>query len=262
MKNVAAVVLAAGKGKRMKSDLPKVLQTMFGRPMIEYVLDTLISLDIKKICVVIGYQAESVKETLENYHDRIEFVLQEKQLGTGHAVLMAEDTLKGFSGEILVLAGDVPFLSSETITRLIEVHRHEKAAATVLSSIPTDPENYGRIVRVSGTDTVDYIVEHKDADDKEKKSGEINTGTFCFDSRYFFDSLREIRDNNSQKEYYLTDIMQILRRKGLKAAVYLTDNSDEALGVNSAEQKAYLEAKFAEKYGHGKTFGGPQTYKM
>ena len=252
-----AIILAGGLGKRMNSDLPKPAHKIDGKSLLQHVIDKLASFE--RIFIVYG------QKRLDDYivpQNNIAWVHQDPQLGTGHAVQMAEDALKGFSGEILVLAGDVPFLSSETITRLIEVHRREKAAATVLSSIPPDPENYGRIVRVPGTDTVDYIVEQKDADDKEKKIGEINTGTFCFDSRYFFDSLREIRDNNSQKEYYLTDIMQILRRKGLKAAVYLTDNSDEALGVNSAEQKAYLEAKFAEKYGHGKTFGGPQTYKM
>jgi bifunctional UDP-N-acetylglucosamine pyrophosphorylase/glucosamine-1-phosphate N-acetyltransferase len=247
MNNIAAVVLAAGKGERMKSDLPKVLHEMLGRPMIEFVLDTLMSLGINKIYVVIGYQAELVKKALATFEDRVDYVLQSEQRGTGHAVQMAEKALAGFEGDVLVLAGDVPFLSAETITSLIEVHRREKAAATVLSSIPPDPANYGRIVRKPGTDLVDYIVEHKDASDEEKKIGEINTGTFCFDSRYLFDSLREIRDDNAQGEYYLTDIMGILRARGLKAAVYLTDNADEALGVNSAEQKADLEAKFAKK---------------
>jgi len=247
--NIAAVVLAAGKGKRMKSDLPKVLHTMFGRPIVTYLLDTLIALGIKKIYVVIGFEADKVKEALSAYHDYVEFVLQEKQRGTGHAVLMAEEALKDFDGDIIVLAGDVPFLSEEAITELVEVHRREKAAATVLSSIPDDPSNYGRIVRKEKSDIVDYIVEDRDASDEEKKIGEINTGTFCFDSRHVFDSLREIKDDNRQNEYYLTDIMEILRRRGLKAAVCLTDNSDEALGINSEEQKADLEKKFAKKFG-------------
>lgn len=249
MNNIAAVVLAAGKGKRMKSDLPKVLHTMFDRPMIEFVLDTLISLNINRIYVVIGFRPDLVTKALRAYRDRVEFILQEQQLGTGHAVQMTENALRGFTGDILVLAGDVPFLSAETITKLVEVHRRERAAATVLSSIPPDPENYGRIVRLPGTDIVDRIVEHDDATEEEKAIGEINTGTFCFDSRYLFDSLREIRDDNVQREYYLTDIMEILRRRGLKTAVHLTDNADEALGVNSVKQKAELEAKFAEKFG-------------
>jgi len=247
MNEIAAVVLAAGKGKRMESDLPKVLHQMLGRPMVEYVLDTLMSLNINRIYVVIGHQAELVKKALSSYSGKIEYVLQSEQRGTGHAVQMAEEALAGFEGEILVLAGDVPFLSAKTISNLIDVHKRENAAATVLSSIPPDPANYGRIVRKPGTDLVDYIVEHKDASEEEKKIGEINTGTFCFDSRYLFDSLREIRDDNIQGELYLTDIMAILRRRGLKAAIYLTDNPDEALGVNSVEQKAALEAKFVKK---------------
>lgn len=249
MNNIAAVVLAAGKGKRMKSDLPKVLHEMFGRPMVTFVLDTLISLKINKIYVVIGYRAEEVKEALRPYHDEVEFILQVQQRGTGHAVQMTEPALKDFDGDVIVLSGDVPFLSEETIKNLLTVHRREQAAATVLSSIPPDPSNYGRIVRKEGTDIVDYIIEDKDASDEEKRIGEINTGTFCFDNRYLFDSLREINDDNSQNEYYLTDIMEILRRRGLKAAVHLTDNWDEVLGINSAEQKADLEAKFAEKFG-------------
>jgi UDP-N-acetylglucosamine diphosphorylase/glucosamine-1-phosphate N-acetyltransferase len=247
--NIAAIILAAGKGKRMKSDLPKVLHEMLGRPMIEFVLDTLFSLEIDKIYVVIGYEAEKVKQALTPYQDKVNFVFQPEQRGTGHAVQMAEDALTKFEGEILVLAGDVPFLSAETIFKLINLHRKEKAAATVLSSIPPDPSNYGRIIRKSGSDLVDRIVEDKDATDEEKKIGEINTGTFCFDSRYLFNSLKEIRDDNSQGEYYLTDIMEILRRRGLKTAVCLADNAYETLGVNSAEQKAALEEKFAGKFG-------------
>jgi UDP-N-acetylglucosamine diphosphorylase/glucosamine-1-phosphate N-acetyltransferase len=248
MKEIAAVVLAAGKGKRMESDRPKVLHEMFGRPMIEYVLDTLISLNINKIYVVVGFQAQQVEETLKAYSDKIEFVLQAKQLGTGHAVQMAETALAGFDGDIIVLAGDVPFLSAKAISNLIEAHRREAAAATVLSSLPPDPGNYGRIVRQPGTDLVDYIVEDKDASEEEKKIGEINTGTFCFDHRYLFDSLREIRDDNAQKEYYLTEIMAVLRRRGLKTAVCLADNPYETLGVNSVEQKAVLEEKFAKNF--------------
>ena len=247
MSNLAAVIMAAGKGKRMKSDLPKVLHEMLGRPMIKFVLDTLISLNINKIIVVIGHQADLVRDSLEEYKGKIEFALQAEQKGTGHAVQMAEEALAGFDGDILVLSGDVPFLSAATISSLIDVHRTEKAAATVLSSIPPSPKDYGRIVRQPGTNLVDYIVEEKDASDEEKKIGEINTGTFCFDSRYLFDSLSQIKDNNAQGEYYLTDVMAILRRRGLKTAICLTDNSDEALGVNDNNQKAALEAKFGGK---------------
>jgi UDP-N-acetylglucosamine diphosphorylase/glucosamine-1-phosphate N-acetyltransferase len=253
MNNIAAVVMAAGKGKRMESDRPKVLHEILGRPMIEFVLDSLISLNINRIVVVVGFRADLVKEILCSYKNKVEYALQAEQLGTGHAVQMAENALKDFSGNILVVSGDVPFLSANTIRNLIEVHSREKAAATVLSSIPPDATGYGRIVRISGTNQVDNIVEDKDASDDEKKIGEINTGTFCFDSRYLFDALREVKDDNLQKEYYLTDVMKILRRKGLKTAVCLTDKADEALGVNSVEQKAALEAKFAKNFGQNRT---------
>jgi len=249
MKDIAVIILAAGKGKRMKSDLAKVLHRVLGRPMIEHLLNTLVTLNVKKIVIVVGYQADRVKDALSKFNNKADFVLQERQLGTGHAVLTAEDKIKDFSGDILVLAGDVPFLSGETIQKLVEVHRREKAAATVLSSIPPDASGYGRIVRIPGTDVVDKIVEHKDATEDEKKIGEINTGTFCFDSKYLFEALREVKADNIQKEYYLTDVMEVLRNKGHKAAVYLTDNADEVLGVNSFEQLADLETQFAKKFG-------------
>jgi len=247
MKNIAVVVLAAGKGKRMKSDLPKVLHPILGRPLIEYLLDTLLDIEIGRIAVVIGYQADLVKKSLATYQGKIEFVLQEEQLGTGHAVMMAEPTLKDFDGDILVLAGDVPFLSRETIVNLVETHRKEKAAATVLSSKPPDPAGYGRIIRRGLTNLVEKIVEHKDATDDEKTVGEINTGTFCFQAGPLFEALKKIKNDNSQKEYYLTDVMEILRREGRKAAVYLTDDSDEGLGVNSVEQLADLEQRFVSR---------------
>ncbi|MEZ5358179.1 MAG: NTP transferase domain-containing protein [Candidatus Zixiibacteriota bacterium] len=247
MKNTAAIVLAAGKGKRMKSDLPKVLHEIMGKPMVRHVIDTLKAININKIVVVVGHKAELVKEELADYGPNLQFVLQAEQLGTGHAVMVTEDALKTFEGNIVVLAGDVPFLTPETAKKLIDLHEKEGAAATVLSAKPDDATGYGRIIRKDDTNLVDYIVEHKDASDEERKVNEINSGTFCFDSRYLFESLKEIRSENSQNEYYLTDIMAILRRKGLKAAVSLTDDSDEVLGVNSVEQKEALEAKFSGK---------------
>jgi bifunctional UDP-N-acetylglucosamine pyrophosphorylase/glucosamine-1-phosphate N-acetyltransferase len=254
MKNIAVVVLAAGKGKRMKSDLAKVLHPVFGRPMIEQLLKTLSKMKFDRTIIVIGHQADKVKSTLSTYGDKLEFILQKRQLGTGHATMVCEEALSQFRGEILVLAGDVPFLSSETITSLIKTHQQEKAAATVLSSIPPDPTGYGRIVRVPGTDLVDKIVEHKDASEKEREIKEINTGTFCFDSSRLFDALHEVKDDNLQKEYYLTDVMEILRRKELKTAVYLTKDADEVLGINSLEQLTDLEARFAKRIGINEPF--------
>jgi bifunctional UDP-N-acetylglucosamine pyrophosphorylase / glucosamine-1-phosphate N-acetyltransferase len=250
MDNIVAVVLAAGKGKRMKSDLPKVLHTLCGRPLIEHLIDTLISLSIKRIVVVVGYRAELVRQALAKYQGSVEFVLQGQQLGTGHAVLVTEKALDGFPGDILVLNGDVPFMSRATIERMVTLHRQEQAAATVLSAIPPDPTEYGRIVRIPGGNLVDRIVEHKDANPEELQIGEINSGTFCFDSRRLFPALKEVKADNSQKEYYITDVMAILRRQGQKTAVCLAENPDEALGVNSAEQLAEVESRFADKSGN------------
>ncbi len=247
MKNLAAVVLAAGKGTRMKSDLPKVLHPILGRPMINHLLDNLIAINIKKIVVVIGYKADLVRAELSSYGEKIKFVLQSEQLGTGHAVMMAEDILSDFDGDIVVLAGDVPFLTQSTITKLVDVHQDEKAAATVLSAVPPDATGYGRVIRQPGTDIVDCIVEHKDATEEQRAVNEINSGIFCFDNRYLFDSLRKIKSDNAQKEFYLTDIMAILSQSGLKAAVYKTPNADEVLGINSLEQMADLEARFGSK---------------
>lgn len=249
MNDIVAVILAAGKGKRMKSDLPKVLHPLFGRPLIEHLVDTLISLSVKRIVIVVGHRAELVQQALAKYHGQVEFVLQKEQLGTGHAVLVTEPTLAGFAGDLLVLNGDVPLLSAETIKRLITLHRQEKAAATVLSAVPPDPTGYGRIVRIAGGNLVDRIVEHKDAGPEELKIGEINSGTFCFDSRLLFSALHDVKDDNSQKEYYITDVMAILRRQGRKAAACMTEDPDEALGVNSAEQLADLERRFAARTG-------------
>lgn len=254
MKNIAVVILAAGKGKRMKSDLAKVLHPVFERPMIEQLLKTLSKIKFDRTIIVIGYQADKVKSALSTYGNKLEFILQKRQLGTGHAVMACEEALNQFKGEILVLAGDVPFLSSETITSLIKTHQQEKAAATVLSSIPPNPTGYGRIVRIPDTDLVDKIVEHKDATEKERKIKEINTGTFCFDSRYLFKALHEVKDDNRQKEYYLTDVMEILRRSGLKTAVYLTKDADEVLGINSLEQLADLESRYTKRTGINEPF--------
>ncbi len=247
MKNTAAIIMAAGKGKRMKSDLPKVLHEVHGKPMVIRVIDMLKSININKIVLVVGHRADLVKDQLADYAGQIEYALQEEQLGTGHAVLQAEEALSGFEGNILVLSGDVPFLTGATVENLISVNEREQAAATVLSAKPDDATGYGRIIRKKGTDLVDYIVEHKDATDDERKVNEINSGTFCFESQNLFESLKKIRSENSQNEYYLTDIMAILHRKGLKAAVCLTDDPDEVSGVNSVEQKLELEAKYGSR---------------
>jgi UDP-N-acetylglucosamine diphosphorylase/glucosamine-1-phosphate N-acetyltransferase len=238
----AAVILAAGKGKRMKSDLPKVLHEIHGRPMVAILLDTLRALSFDRIVVVIGHKGELVQEALAGYP--VTFVWQREQLGTGHAVKMAQEALADFDGVTLVCAGDVPFLSEKSIKRLFETHRSTGASATCLSAVLDDPTGYGRIVREGNSDFMKDIVEHKDASEAIRAIREINSGTFCFDNRKLFAVIDEIQSDNSQREYYLTDAVKIMRGKGLKAAVVTVEVPDEVRGVNSKEQLEELAARF------------------
>lgn len=238
----AAVILAAGQGKRMKSDLPKVLHEIHGMPMIRILLDRLIPIGINPVVVVIGHKGEMVRQELSEYP--VAFVVQEQQLGTAHAVGMAEPVLRDFDGITLVAAGDVPFLSVKSVNDLLETHARSNAAATCLSAEFEDPTGYGRIIRRPGTDLIEDIVEHKDASEEIRKIREINTGTFCFDNRKLFDTIREIGNDNAQGEYYLTDAVKILHGKGYPVSVVKAGNPDEVRGVNSVDQLNDLAERF------------------
>ncbi|MCX6834303.1 MAG: NTP transferase domain-containing protein [candidate division Zixibacteria bacterium] len=241
----AAVVLAAGKGKRMKSDLPKVLHEINGRPIIQILLDRILPIGFDHVVLVIGHKGELVREALASYP--VAFVTQSEQLGTGHAVSMAREELAGFEGTTLIAAGDVPFLSRASIENLFEVHARTKAAATCLSAIFDDPTGYGRIIRKPGTDLMEAIVEHKDASSEVLAIKEINTGTFCFDNRLMFEAISQIGRDNAQGEYYLTDAVKILRGKGYPVSVVRAANPDEVRGVNSVDQLRYLADKFSAR---------------
>lgn len=217
----------------MKSDLPKVLHELNSRPMILYLAETLEKINFDKVVAVVGYKKDLVIETLKNY--KFEFAVQAEQLGTGHAVMMAEDIMADFDGDVFVLAGDVPFLKEETILNLHKTHLQSKAAVTVLTSVPPDPSGYGRVIRDSNG-MVKKIVEHKDCSPEELEIGEINTGTFVFDNRELFEGLKHIDNRNAQGEYYLTDLMEIFLKQGKKTAAYKTDDYREALGINSRQQ--------------------------
>ena len=238
----AAVILAAGKGERMESDIPKVLHRIRGRPMITILIDTLTRLDFSRLMVVIGYKGEMVKDELSGYP--VSFVWQHEQLGTGHAVQMAGDILGDFTGTTLVALGDVPFLSARSIERLFEVHEETKAAATCLSAIVDNPAGYGRIVREGNSSIMRGIVEDKDASEQVRQIQEINTGTFCFDTQRLFSALDKVDNKNKQGEYYLTDTIKVMRNNGLRVAVVTAENPDEVLGVNSIEQLELLAKKF------------------
>jgi len=241
--NRAAIILAAGKGKRMKSDIPKVLHRIHDRSMITILLDTLVPFGFSRLVVVVGHKGQMVIDELSDYP--VSFVWQKEQLGTGHAVRMAEDILGDFTGTTLVAMGDVPFLSAQSLERLFSVHRETGAVATCLSAVVDDPSGYGRIIREGDGSILKEIVEDKDASLEQLKINEINTGTFCFDNRELFRALTKVDNNNASGEYYLTDTIKIMHDNGLRVAVVAADNPDEVLGVNSAEQLAKLARKFA-----------------
>jgi UDP-N-acetylglucosamine diphosphorylase/glucosamine-1-phosphate N-acetyltransferase len=238
LNRVSCIILAAGKGVRMKSDLPKVLHTLNGKPLIEYVLDTVRSLNLKRVAVVVGYQGEKMVDLLKGKN--VEIVWQKEQLGTGHAVMQAESIFRDFEGDILVLCGDVPLLRSDTVVDLLETHQQKKAKATVLTAVLDDPKGYGRIVRNKDGD-FDRIVEDKDASLEEKKIREINTGEMCFSAPALFSALKEVKRDNLQKEYYITDVLEILKEKGRKVEALRVQNPWETKGVNSTSELLQME---------------------
>lgn len=247
MQDLAAIVLAAGKGVRMRSDLPdrqaglpKVFHPMAGKPMLSYVLETVQKLSPAKILVVVGHQREMIMDYYKDWP--VTFVTQAEQLGTGHAVMQAEPYLKDFSGKVLVLAGDVPLLSEKTLRQLVEFHIKNKAALTDLTAVLEDAGNYGRVVRKENGE-VQKIVEKKDASPEELKIKEINTGTFCFDSRELFPALKEVRSENAQKEYYLTDTLHIMKAKGLPVFAFPAPDPSETLGINTREELLEMEKR-------------------
>lgn len=235
---LAAVILAAGKGKRMKSDLAKVLHQVLGRPMVMYVIDQARAVGAEPIIVVVGHQRERVMETLR--HTGVLFAVQEEQLGTAHAVAQAEPLLKDFDGEVLVLCGDVPLLSPARIEELIAVHRQTEAVATLLVGRTENPFGYGRIIR-DPQGFVDRIVEEKDATPEEKAIQEVNIGTYVFDAKELFATIPLVSNDNAQGEYYLPDVVKIMRRRGERVAAVVTPDFDESMGVNSVEQLHEVE---------------------
>lgn len=238
MESLTTLILAAGKGTRMKSDLAKVLHPINGRPMVHYVIDLAGNIGSKRIILVIGHQKEKVREACRDLP--VEFVVQEEQLGTGHAVRMAEDLLKNEPGDILVLSGDVPMLTEETLTDLVDSHRRNEAIASLLTAELDDPTGYGRVIR-NDQGHVAKIVEHKDAGEEERKIQEINVGIYLFKPQPLFETLREIRSDNVQGEFYLPDVVKIYVDRGEKVVAETTDDFDETRGINTVEQLRQAE---------------------
>jgi bifunctional UDP-N-acetylglucosamine pyrophosphorylase / glucosamine-1-phosphate N-acetyltransferase len=242
-KRIIAVVLAAGKGKRMKSDLPKVLQPIAGKPLITYLTDTLNSLGLQRIVLVVGHGRELVQKLYEG--TEIAFTVQHEQKGTADAVKSAREYFRKLDGGVLVITGDVPLLRRESLASLIDEHFQCGSVATVLTSIPPDATGYGRIVRDSDG-KVKKIVEQADCSIEEQQIREINTGIFLFDAPALDAALDKVDCNNAQGEYYLTDVVQILLREGEATGAVVLEDYREALGVNSVEQLKELEAIFSE----------------
>ncbi|CAG9623078.1 bifunctional UDP-N-acetylglucosamine diphosphorylase/glucosamine-1-phosphate N-acetyltransferase GlmU [Sutcliffiella rhizosphaerae] len=228
MINRYAVILAAGQGTRMKSKLYKVLHPVCGKPMVQHVVDHVSALNFEQIVTVVGHGAETVKSHLGS---KSEYALQEEQLGTAHAVMQAAPMLQGKKGVTLVICGDTPLITPETMQELLSVHENTGAKATILTAYAEDPTGYGRIIR-NNEGHVGKIVEHKDATEAERKVTEINTGTYCFDNEALFSALSNVSNDNVQGEYYLPDVVEIMKEKGDIVSAYQTLDFDETLGVN------------------------------
>jgi len=245
MDDTAAVILAAGKSTRMESDVPKVLHEISGRPMIEYVLEAARAAGAKRLIVIIGHQAEIVRESLRHHAD-VEFALQAEQHGTGHAVMMCREQLAGHAGSVLVLAGDTPLLRGESLAGLLQELRDHSAACVVGTANTAANEGLGRIVRDADGGFL-RIVEEKDATPEQRRICEINTGCFAFQRQDLFDALDELRPDNNQGEYYLTDCAGILKRAGRPVFASCKLDILEAMGVNTLDQLADVERKLEQR---------------
>lgn len=237
MKNMIALILAAGKGTRMKSKFPKVLHKVGGVPMVEQVLRTVKAAGTQRQVVVVGFGGETVQEYLEN---RAETVVQAQQLGTGHAVMQAEPLLEKETGTLLVTCGDTPLVTEDTFRKLLACHEETGAAATVLTAVMPDPTGYGRVIR-DAKGQVLKIVEQKDGTPDELAVHEVNAGIYCFDMSLLWDMLHHVNNNNAQGEYYLTDIIGMLVHEGKVVSAFAAPDYRETLGVNSRMQMAEAE---------------------
>ncbi|NQV41532.1 MAG: NTP transferase domain-containing protein [Candidatus Marinimicrobia bacterium] len=238
---LAVVIMAAGKGTRMKrDDIPKVCNLVLGKPLIQYVVDQAKSLSAAKIICIVGHKQEIVRDTLKD--EPVLFAEQLQQLGTGHAVLQTADLLEGFDGDVIVLSGDVPLLKGSTLRALLDKHRDGKFVATVLTAIAENPTGYGRVVRTQN-DYFDQVVEHKDATEDQLSINEINSGIYVFDSQKLFTELGKVGNSNVQGEYYLPDVLPRLQKAGAKVGVEICETFSEIQGINTVDELQTVEAK-------------------
>ena len=234
--DIIAIVMAAGKGTRMKSKNSKLVQKIYGKEIVKRAVENAQKAGVRDIVAVVGYKKEEVMKVLG---DDIKYAFQDEMLGTGHAVMQAKEYLKGKKGKVLVLNGDVPLIRPETLNKLIEKSIENKEYATLLTAIYDDPTGYGRIVRDEGGN-IEGIVEEKDTTEEQKKITEINAGIYCFDIEALLDALEKITPNNKQGEYYITDVIQIMNEKGLKTGAVIVEDNTEILGINDRVQLGIL----------------------
>ena len=234
--DIIAIVMAAGKGTRMKSKNSKLVQKIYGKEIVKRAVENAEKAGVKDIVAVVGYKKEEVMKVLG---DNIKYAFQDEMLGTGHAVMQAKEYLKGKKGKVLVLNGDVPLIRPETLNKLIEKSIENKEYATLLTAIYDDPTGYGRIVRDEGGN-IEGIVEEKDTTEEQKKITEIDAGIYCFDIEALLEALEKITPNNKQGEYYITDVIQIMNNRGLKTGAVIVEDNTEILGINDRIQLGIL----------------------
>lgn len=249
---IKSIILAAGKGTRMKSETPKVLHKIFDKTLVGYVIEAINKTKlIDENYVIIGHQAECVEEHIKNNYNNTKTVLQTPQLGTGHAVSMVLPYLKDFDGEIIILCGDTPLITENTLTDFIESHQEKNSDLTVMSAIFKDPTNYGRIIR-NEDNTLNSIVEEKDATTEQKCIKEVNAGIYCLNWTKIKPAFKELKTNNAQGEYYLTDIIKWAKEKSLKVDAFILKDNNEIFGINSkthlAEATKILNERVLQKH--------------
>ncbi len=252
MENVCCVILAAGEGKRMKSNIPKVLSSVLFEPMVGWVINAVIKCNIKNVCVVTGYKHELVQEYLESLKYNLESVIQTERKGTAHAVMTASGFLKKHqNGDVLILGGDAPFIDKPTIIKAYKTHKNSNNSATIISSRLENPCGYGRIIRDSRDYDVQAIVEEKDASFVQRSIKEINSGAYWFKVKDLLKFIDKVSDNTSQNEFYLTSVIELLIKNNYRVDAFETSSSDVALGANDACQLQKLNEIAREKVLNG-----------
>lgn len=260
--DIKSVILAAGKGTRMKSNLPKVLHEILGKALVGYVLDSVKHITNENF-VIVGHHAEEVEKYVISHYENAKTVLQSPQLGTGHAVSMICPMLENYSGQVLILCGDTPLITEDTLKKFVEYHRENKSDITVMSAIFENPTNYGRIVRDSDN-SLKCIIEEKDATLEQKAIKEVNAGIYCINWAKVKSAFSQLTSNNAQGEYYLTDIIEWGKKNGLSVNAYIMENNIETFGINSrvqlAEALKLLQKRINEKHMiNGVTIVDPET---